>query len=165
MPHRGWELVDVEDLGEPAHTCEACGKTEIRYVHTIEHPDFRTLDVGCVCCEHLTGDYANPRRREQELRNAAARRGRAAKQAGLRRAEREMCRTLARHRWPSMRWRISARGNPWAKVEGILCVVFPAHHGYRCMVGGESSPSTYPDEDGAKAAALDGFLYVHEKGD
>jgi hypothetical protein len=154
MPHRGWTLVDVEDLGEPDHTCEACGKTEIRYVHTIEHPEFRNLDVGCVCAEHLTEDYVNPRRLERELKGQAARRDRrAAYRRGVRR------------RWPGMHWRESAKGNPWLKVDDVPIVVFPAEGGYRCLVGDVFGIRTYATLDEAKQACLVGFEYVHRKGD
>jgi hypothetical protein len=158
MPHRDWDLVGVEDLGEPAHTCEACGKTEIRYVHEIWHAEFRTLLVGCVCCEHLTGDYVNPRRREQELRNEAARRNR-------RRDTRGAIRARARAAWDGMRWQVSDKGNPWTKVDGLRIVVFPAGEGYRCLVGDVFGVRTYGTALEAKRACLVGFEYVHQKGD
>jgi hypothetical protein len=158
MPHRGWSLVDVEELDEPEHTCEACGKTEIRYVHTIEHEDFRTLQVGCVCAEHLTGDYVNPRRRETELRNAAKRRDR---RIGKRRGIRD--RIVGG--WDDRDWSVSAKGNPWTKADGMLVTVFPHDDGYRLAIGGTFGRRTYPDVESAKDAALGGFLYVHEKGD
>ena len=41
IPHRGWEYIGMEDLGEdvypgdpiPYEQCEMCGKEKIRYVH------------------------------------------------------------------------------------------------------------------------------------
>jgi hypothetical protein len=158
MPHRGWTLVDVEDLGEPEHTCEACGKTEIRYVHEIEHPESRTLLVGCVCCEHLTDDYVTPRRRERELRNAAARRDRAL-------ARRRAARDQVAADWDGRYWGVSKNGNPWTKAEGLLIAAFPADDGYRLVIGGQFGRRTYPTAEAAQAAALAGFLWVHEKGD
>jgi hypothetical protein len=165
MPRRGWTLVDVEDLGEPVHTCEACGKTEIRYVHTIAHPAFRNLDVGCICAEHLTEDYVNPRRQEQELRNAAARRQRQAEQRRLRQARRRSIRAHTRETWDELDWQGSRKGNLWAKVDDVLIVVFPARGGYRYVAGGEFSRETFEDENDAKRASLDGFEAAHRKGD
>jgi hypothetical protein len=50
VPHRGWSCVDVEDLGQPDATCGMCEVQVIRYVHTLEHPDYpEALHVGCVC--------------------------------------------------------------------------------------------------------------------
>lgn len=74
LPRRGWVLSDVEDLEEPVHECEACGYPAVRYVHHLEHPDAdRSLAVGCVCSEHLAGDYVTPRGAERLLRSRMAR--------------------------------------------------------------------------------------------
>ncbi len=75
VPHKGWTCVDVEDLGEPSETCEMCESAVIRYVHRMEHPDYaEELNVGCVCAEHMSGDYVGPKQRERELRGVAKRR-------------------------------------------------------------------------------------------
>lgn len=74
-PRRGWVCIDVYDAGTPSETCQMCGKDDIRYVHTMEHPDHAdVLEVGCVCAEHMSDDYVNPKARERKLRNRAARR-------------------------------------------------------------------------------------------
>jgi len=73
VPHRGWICVSVDDLGTPDAVCEMCETQEIRYVHHMEHPDYReSLGVGCICAQHMENDYEAPRRRERTLRNAAA---------------------------------------------------------------------------------------------
>lgn len=83
FPHKGWELVDVIDLGECCafvdeieyENCEFCGHERIRYVHVIRHPEYnRCVHVGCDCAEQLTTDYVNPKERETFLRRKAARR-------------------------------------------------------------------------------------------
>jgi hypothetical protein len=165
MPHKGWTLLGVEDLEEPEHTCEACGKTEIRYVHEIAHPGFRTLLVGCVCSMHLTQDYVNPKRLEQDLRNAASRRKREVDRLAIRLRDRRATRDRIAADWEERHWGISKKGNPWTKPDGLLVVVFPSRGGYGCNVGDYSSQAIYPDEDAAKEAALNGFLFVHQKGD
>lgn len=82
VPHKGWEEIDVEDVGFAARrlseinyeTCEMCGNERIRYVHTVEHKKTgMVMRVGCVCAEKMTEDYANPRGREKEIRNRTAR--------------------------------------------------------------------------------------------
>ena len=48
IPHKGWQYIGVEDLGEHAEAgglidyeqCEMCGNERIRYVHLLEHPDY-----------------------------------------------------------------------------------------------------------------------------
>lgn len=53
MPRHGWNLVGVDDLGDPAGNCELCG-TEIRYVYAIEHATWGAMAVGTDCCDKLT---------------------------------------------------------------------------------------------------------------
>lgn len=75
VPHRGWVCVYMEDLEEAIHTCEMCGKEEIRYVHGMEHPEYaEPLRVGCVCAEKMADDYTGARERERRMKNRAARR-------------------------------------------------------------------------------------------
>ena len=83
LPHKGWTCVDVIDLAEgidetesiPYEQCEMCGNEKIRYAHVMSHPDYPDeIYVECVCAEKMTGDYVNPRRCENELRNRAQRR-------------------------------------------------------------------------------------------
>lgn len=54
--------------------CEMCGNEKIRFVHIMKHPQYpKTLHVGCVCAEKMSGDYVNPRRNEESLRKRAMR--------------------------------------------------------------------------------------------
>lgn len=58
LPHKGWVNIGHEDLEVPSHTCQMCGKTEIRYVHTMYHFDVEDhIKVGCECAERMTDDY------------------------------------------------------------------------------------------------------------
>ena len=62
VPHTGWTCVSVDDLGAPDAVCEMCETQEIRYVHHMEHPDYReSLGVGCICAETMEDDYEAPR--------------------------------------------------------------------------------------------------------
>ncbi len=68
VPHKGWTCVGIEDLETPAFICEMCESVEIRYIHFMEHSNFsEILGVGCVCAEHMEGDYVRPREREQRI--------------------------------------------------------------------------------------------------
>ena len=82
LPHKGWKCLDVIDLAEyveegddiPYEQCEMCGNEKIRYAHVMIHPDFQgEIHVGCICAEKMTGDYVNPRKCENELRNRTLR--------------------------------------------------------------------------------------------
>jgi hypothetical protein len=54
-----------------------CETQEIRYVHTMVHPDYANeLRVGCVCAEKIEGEYIGPRLREKAPRSAAVRKKR-----------------------------------------------------------------------------------------
>jgi hypothetical protein len=54
MPESGWEhFGDCDDLGDLDGTCELCG-TSIRYVFPVYHAKWGTMEVGEICCDHLT---------------------------------------------------------------------------------------------------------------
>ena len=108
VPHKGWRCVTVNDLEPESEmdyaSCEMCGKERIRYVHVMEHDSYANeLEVGCICAENMSGDYVNPRRLEQRLKNRAARKA----------------------KWLKRKWRTSAKGNSFINAEGHNLVVFP----------------------------------------
>lgn len=147
VPHKGWTLSDVVDLqfdegrslGE-YDECEFCGQEQIRYVHMLTHSDYvGEMRVGCVCAEHLTADYVNPKRREGELRNRAAR----------------------REKWTHRAWKLSAKGNPYLKTrDGHHIVVFPAASGYMLRIDHLKGRKIYPT---IAAAQLAGFDYLYAR--
>jgi len=151
IPHRGWKCVGVEDLEEPAQLCEMCESVEIRYVHFMEHPNYpETLGVGCICAEHMEGDYGKPRNREKQLRSKSRR----------------------RQTWSNRQWRISAKGNPYLNTEGFNLTVFPASDqrgqfwGLR-VTHRENGTSQlgrrrYASEADAKKAALDALIWAKQ---
>lgn len=80
-----------------------CESVEIRYVHSMQHPEYHTiLDVGCVCAEHMEGNYVAPRAREKRLRSAARR----------------------RVAWPKRQWLQSHSGNFYLNTEGFNLTVY-----------------------------------------
>lgn len=104
VPHSGWSCVGVEDLGEPAGICEMCGYQIIRYVHQMEHPNYRSLAVGCVCAGRMEGDVAQAKRREAEFKNKQTRRVNFFKRT----------------------WKQSRKGNEYLKIDGHVVVLY--HH-------------------------------------
>src|SRR5262245_50790777 len=75
VPHRGWTCVDIEDLGEPSHTCEMCETMVVRYAHAMTHPDYpEELRVGCICAGHMEEDLIGAQRREATFKARQARR-------------------------------------------------------------------------------------------
>lgn len=57
MPTDGWEYIDLEDMGEPCVNCEYPNCTYeglLRYVHTVYHPKWGFLNVGCNHADKLT---------------------------------------------------------------------------------------------------------------
>ena len=149
VPHKGWRCVDMEDLraDDPEaelDICDMCRVQEIRYVHQMRHPDYpQQLAVGCVCAEKMEDDYQAPRRREAPLRSRAARRA----------------------KWLKLKWRRSARGNDFIKVDGYRVTVFPITRAGKTGWGGiivdEANDKTtrarkvHPSPDAAKLAAFD----------
>lgn len=74
VPHSGWKCVGVEDLGAPIGICEMCGYQIIRYAHHMEHPDYRSLSVGCVCAGKMEGDIERAKLRERKFKSKQSRR-------------------------------------------------------------------------------------------
>jgi hypothetical protein len=53
-PKSGWQHFGFsDDLGAPDGECELCG-TSIRYVFPVYHEKWGTMEVGEICCDHLT---------------------------------------------------------------------------------------------------------------
>lgn len=83
IPHKGWEYIGIEDLGEDKcsgepityERCEMCGNEKIRYVHILWHPDYdEEIRVGRICASKMTNDYVTPKAREKSLKNRVNRR-------------------------------------------------------------------------------------------
>jgi hypothetical protein len=99
FPKCDWKHIDVCDIadGDPdaaLHTCEACGREDVRYVHQLEHNLWdEDIEVGCICAGRLTGDIEEAKRLEKETRN----------------------RTSRRDRWLERIWKVSRNGNYYLK--------------------------------------------------
>lgn len=148
VPHRGWQCTGVEDLGEPSAICEMCEVMEIRYVHYMTHPDYPDeLACGCVCAEHMEGDYRRPREREKALRNAAQR----------------------RKKWLTRQWNVSGKGNPFLRTDGYVITVFPKRDGWSASIRDTRTEETrfarrlYRTADLAKLAAFDAMIFLKSR--
>lgn len=82
IPHKGWQHIGIEDLGEgifsreniPYEQCEMCGNEKIRYVHILKHPDYPyEIRVGCDCAEKLIEGYVDLRQKERNIRSRSSR--------------------------------------------------------------------------------------------
>ena len=144
VPHKGWSCVNVEDLEAPDAVCEMCETQEIRYVHYMEHPDYRNiLGVGCVCAEYMEQDYKGPRRRESLLRNSAQR----------------------KRGWLSREWRTSQKGNSYIRTDGFNITIFLNRNGTWtwCLADlqtdrKEYSSGAFSTENEAKLGAFDRMI-------
>jgi len=92
----------VTDLGAPVGVCEMCGHQIIRYVHHMTHPNYRSLDVGCICAGKMEGNIENAKQREQNLKNRQARKESFAKR----------------------KWKISKNNNRYIKIRDHLVVLY-----------------------------------------
>jgi hypothetical protein len=154
VPHRGWRCVDYYDtferIGEDQYeTCQMCETVTIRYVHVMEHNEYvEQLECGCVCAENMELDKLAPRHREKKMRGRAARRGKFADRKG---------------------WKISARGNPYIKVDGYHIVIAKRFAGYKIGITPPFSEDArwgarqYPTIEAAKLGAFDALEYMKEQ--
>ena len=140
IPHKGWACSGVEDLGAPTQVCEMCEVQEIRYVHTMQHPEYPTaLEVGCVCAGHMEGDLERAKGREREVKSRSRR----------------------RENWVSKPWRLSARGNEYINAFGHNAVVYRKGAAWAVRLHNEAtgedrfSSTPFPTATAAKAAVFD----------
>ncbi len=128
-----------------------CESVTIRFVHSMEHPDYpEILEVGCVCAEHMEDDYVSPRKREKRLRSKARRR------AG----------------WNRRKWRFSEQGNLYHNTEGFHLAIFETtdkkgrYWGLRITRrdnhASQLGRRRYTTADEAKRYALDALIWAKD---
>lgn len=151
VPHKGWQRLDVVDLGEPAKICEMCEVITIRYVHFMRHEDYPdTLEVGCVCAGHMAEDYVGPARDEKRLRDLARRR-----------------KTWDQRSWYKDYDGRGFTGAQYLNTEGFHLTVWPQRGVWQIRVGRHGrdpryGKKRYPTIDAAKRAGLDALLWAKE---
>jgi hypothetical protein len=147
VPHKGWECIGIEDNEEQSFLCEMCEVMLVRYIHSMEHPDYpEVLRVGCICAGNMEQDLVGARRREAEFKKRGAR----------------------RKNWLKRYWPTSAKGNSYINTDGFNIVIFPQRRGLGVRVkqveSGRQMMSRRPYEtaDAAKLAAFDAMLDMKE---
>jgi len=96
------------------------------------------LRVGCVCAEHMSGDYVNPGTREKRLKNKAAR----------------------RRKWLSLKWKTSKKGNPYLKKDQMILTVFPNRYKlgfWKYGIDSDFGHESYPSQETAKLALFEEY--------
>ena len=138
IPHKGWECVEMIDLGpDSQEDCQMCGKENIRYVHVMKHENYgKILDVGCICAGKMTNDYEGSRQRDQAFRNKISR----------------------RNKWLVREWRISRKGNPFLNLRNHNVGCHQTKNGeWGFRIDEDFSNKTYATLDDAKLALFDYF--------
>jgi hypothetical protein len=129
MPQSGWEhFGDYDDLGGRDGECELCG-TAIRYVFPVYHSKWGTMEVGEVCCDHLTSsDYATN----------------------------EMSYVRRRTRFVfSRRWDVGKSGSPSITQKGVALSIVPDGPNYKLRMNGTLGKLRFGSVLEAKIKAFD----------
>jgi len=153
IPHKGWRLIKVIDLGEESYslssnnyeTCMMCGHEDIRYVHLVSHTDVpNEFRVGCICAEKMTGDYVNPKQQETRLRNRATR----------------------RQNWANLNWKWSRKGNLYIKKDEHILTIFrdKKTKKFKCRIDDEFGSVHHPTIADAKIALFSKMEERKDKG-
>jgi hypothetical protein len=106
----GWHPKGCVDLilerGVACGLCQQCGKTGLRFLHSVENAEGDVLKVGSECARHLCNGYP-AKDEERRLINRWAR----------------------RTRWLKRSWATSSKGNPYLRFEHegrvVLVTVYP----------------------------------------
>ena len=149
VPNHGWICVGIEDTGALCNTCEMCESASIRYVHWMEHAEYTTLGVGCVCAGKMEGDHENASSLEKTYKSKARRRA----------------------NWPGLSgWRISKNGNLYINKDGLNIVIFQ-QRGYwsfrvthRETSRSKYSQRQYETQPRAQLGAFDAVVWLQERG-
>ncbi|WP_313613381.1 hypothetical protein [Agrobacterium sp.] len=149
VPKKGWECVNVEDLGEPSQICEMCEAMEIRYVQYMRNPRYAdTLACGLVCAGHMSEDLIGAANRDKTLKNNTRKR-----------------KTFASRRG----WYINGKGNPQIKDGWYRVTMFKTPNGlWKGVVNNTHIDRSYftrdlfESLDDAKRAAFDTMLLAQE---
>lgn len=143
IPHKGWDWHGVHDLGEhaPTQECEMCERQQIRFVHTLAHPDYPDiLECGCVCAGYMTDDPAGATRREAVVRYRAKRRS----------------------SWTASGWGRTHAGSPMRATGGYHITIWHFDALWQFKLTTPSSQIVmrrgYASEDAAKLAAFDAMV-------
>ena len=102
VPKTGWTCNGITDLGAPSGVCQMCGHQIIRYVHHMVHPQYGTLNVGCICAGKMEGNVEKAKQRENDFKNKEAR----------------------RQSFKNRNWKKSKNNNSYLKIKDHLIVLY-----------------------------------------
>ena len=139
VPKEGWVCVGVTDLGAPVGVCEMCGHQIIRYVHHMQHPQYRSLGVGCICAGKMEGDIEQAKQREQEYKNKQTR----------------------RENFKKRKWKTSKNNNSYIKIKNHLIVLYynKRFNNWKYSIDNVFCPEVYSNRE----EAMDGAFEALEK--
>lgn len=142
VPHSGWQCVGITDLGTPSGVCEMCGHQIIRYVHHMVHPNYHSLDVGCVCAGKMEGDIEAAKKREQDFKNKQSRRS----------------------NFKKRKWKNSRNGNPYLKIKNHVIVLYKHKNGkgWKYSIDSEFCPEIYQTKNEAIDAAFEALENISD---
>jgi hypothetical protein len=64
-----WVSIACELVADITHECAACGNSNLRFLHTLEHvEDRRQIEVGIECARVLIEDWETPALAENETK-------------------------------------------------------------------------------------------------
>lgn len=135
VPKTGWHCTGVTDLGQPVGICEMCGHQIIRYVHHMSHPNYRSLNVGCICAGKMEGNINAAKRREQDFKNKQAR----------------------KENFRKKKWKISKNNNKYIKVKEHLIVLYfnSIYNNWKYSIDNVFCVEVFKTEEEAKDAAFE----------
>lgn len=135
VPKTGWVCTGVTDLGAPVGVCEMCGHQIIRYVHHMDHPDFRSLGVGCICAGKMEGNVERAKKREQDFKS----------------------KELRKANFKGRQWKTSKKSNSYLKIKDHLVVLY--HHSqkdtWKYAIDGVFCPEVYYTRESAMDAIFE----------
>ncbi len=135
VPKTGWVCTGVTDLGEPVGVCEMCGHQIIRYVHHMYHPNFGSLDVGCICAGKMEGNIEQAKKREQDFKSKEAR----------------------KENFKNRQWKTSKNSNSYIKIKDHLVVLYhnKKYDTWKYSLDNVFCPEIYPTREEAMDAAFE----------
>lgn len=152
FPKTGWKFAAIKDYGVGGQSCAMCGHAGLRFLHLMTNDQIpEVLTLGLQCAELLEQDWYRPAKRERRHQDEL----RVGKD------------------WPSKRWKLSSRGNPYINVRGFNITIWDkgrAGFGVTIKLQNKFDGSfeingkkLYKTLEEAKAGALDAFLYARNK--
>lgn len=148
VPHKGWFCIATDDLEDDTTMCEMCESQEIRFTHTMQHPDYpKLLTVGCICAGNMEQDLVRASERDRKMRKRAD----------------------AYKRLGKLKWKESHSGNPYIKYHGFITSVFEEKGCFGIAIKHSESvycrfsERYYPTPEAAQLAALKTILKVENK--